>query len=426
MGEALAYDIVIVGGGPAGIAAACSAAECDKRVLVVDNMPAPGGNIWRGTGTPGHARPPLFETWSARLKRVELQPKFLSGATVFAAPGANRLCAETAEGVVEIQWQKLILATGARELFLPFPGWTLPNVFGVGGLQALAKGGWPVKGKRIVIAGTGPLLLACGAQLREEGATIPWIAEQAPFGNLFSMGMQLPLLAPSKIFQGMGLKWALRGVPFKMGSWVTEARGKGKLESVVISHGGKMREFACDYLACGFSLIPNLEVPRMLGCGIENDVVTTDDWGETSLEGVYCAGESRGIGGVDSSLLEGEIAGYTAAGARDEARHLMGHAKKANQFRRALAKAFALRPELAKLAKPETIVCRCEDVTHADLSAHATFRSAKLHTRCGMGPCQGRVCGGAVQTIFGWESASVRPPVLPVGVGALAEGGKSE
>ncbi|HVT79190.1 MAG TPA: FAD/NAD(P)-binding oxidoreductase, partial [Phycisphaerae bacterium] len=291
MAEALAYEIVIIGGGPAGIAAACAAAECDKQVLVVDNMPAPGGNIWRGTGTPGHPKPPLFEKWSARLKQVERQPRFLNGATIFAAPVANRLLAETAEGVIEIQWQKLILATGARELFLPFPGWTLPNVFGVGGLQALAKGGWPVKGKRIVIGGTGPLLLACGAQLRAEGATVPWIAEQAPFGKLFGMGMQLPLLAPSKISQGMGLKWALRGVPFKMGTWVTEARGKGKVESVVITDGAKSREIACDYLACGYNLIPNLEVPRLLGCAIENGAVTTDDWGETPLEGVFATGE---------------------------------------------------------------------------------------------------------------------------------------
>jgi hypothetical protein len=98
----------------------------------------------------------------------------------------------------------------------------------------------------------------------------------------------------------------------------------------------------------------------------------------------------------------------------------MSAARRAARFRAVLAETFKLRPELAKLARPDTIVCRCEDVTHGDLAAHPTFRSAKLQTRCGMGPCQGRICGGAVQTLYGWEGASVRPPVLPVSVGALA------
>src|SRR5262249_8760006 len=137
---------------------------------------------------------------------------------------------------------------------------------------------------------------------------------------------------------------------------------------------------------------------------------------------VYCAGESTGIGGLELSLVEGEIAGLAAADKRDVAQKLFPIREKHRKFADLLNRTFALHDELKQLAAPETIVCRCEDVTFERLRVHRSWRAAKLQTRCGMGPCQGRVCGGAVEFLFGWRAESVRPPALPVRVESLIRG----
>jgi hypothetical protein len=134
---------------------------------------------------------------------------------------------------------------------------------------------------------------------------------------------------------------------------------------------------------------------------------------------VYSAGETTGIGGLELSLVEGEIAGLAAAKKHDAARDLFPVRLKQRKFADLLNRTFALRGELKHLSTPETIVCRCEDVTFERLRAHTSWRAAKLQTRCGMGPCQGRVCGGAVEFLFGWRAESVRPPVFPVKIDSL-------
>ena len=162
------FDVLVVGGGPAGIAAASYAARSGRHVAIVDDNPALGGQIWRGE----QAKPGAREA-TAWFKKAR-KPGILSicGARVFDQPQAGLLLAETGDGARELRYRNLILATGARERFLPFPGWTLPNVCGAGGLQALAKTGLPLGGKRVVIAGSGPLLLAAGAFLRRCGANV--------------------------------------------------------------------------------------------------------------------------------------------------------------------------------------------------------------------------------------------------------------
>jgi NADPH-dependent 2,4-dienoyl-CoA reductase/sulfur reductase-like enzyme len=197
---------------------------------------------------------------------------------------------------------------------------------------------------------------------------------------------------------------------------VLAARGNNKLESVTLSRGGKI---ACDYLACGYHLVPNVELAELLGCKVEDGRVIIDDYQQTSVANVYSAGEATGIGGLELSLVEGEIAGLAIAGKHDEARSLFPVRRRQRKFANLLNRTFALRDELKQLPAPETIVCRCEDVTFAQLRAHHSWREAKLQTRCGMGPCQGRVCGGAVEFLFGWRAESVRPPVLPVRIESL-------
>src|SRR5262249_50202070 len=143
---------------------------------------------------------------------------------------------------------------------------------------------------------------------------------------------------------------------------------------------------------------------------------------QTSVTNVYCAGEATGIGGLELSLVEGEIAGLAIANRHDEARNLFSVREQQRKFAARWNRTFALRDELKQLPAPETIVCRCEDVTFERLKAHHSWREAKLQTRCGMGPCQGRVCGGAVEFLFGWHAESVRPPVTPVRIQSLIQG----
>jgi hypothetical protein len=177
---------------------------------------------------------------------------------------------------------------------------------------------------------------------------------------------------------------------------------------------------ACDYLACGFHLVPNLELQLLLGCKIRGACVEVDDFQQTSVQGILCAGEPTGVGGVELALLEGEIAGLAATGDTAKARTLFGERRKWQRFERLLDRTFRLRPELKDLPAAETIVCRCEDVAYSRLRDHKSWRAAKLQTRCGMGPCQGRVCGPAAQFLFHWNPDSVRPPVFPVRVESLA------
>jgi NADPH-dependent 2,4-dienoyl-CoA reductase/sulfur reductase-like enzyme len=407
-------DVLVVGAGPAGMAAAYRAAQSGVRVAVVDDNFAAGGQIWRGEQAKPSSRE--AQAWFERIRSVEIQ--LISGARVFEQPTKGTLLAETPEGVCELSYTSLVLATGARERFLPFPGWTLPNAMGAGGLQALVKTGLPVEGKRVVVAGSGPLLLAVGAYLRGRGAEVLLIAEQAASVRLarFIAG------SIGKVSQALSLKRQLRGVRYLNECWIVAAHGEDKLESVTLFRGGKRWQVACDYLACGFHLVPNVELAELLGCVVENGCVRVNQLQQTTVPQVYSAGETTGIGGLELSLVEGEIAGLAAAGKHADARQLFPAREKHRRFARLLNQTFALREELRQLPTPETIVCRCEDVTFGRLGAHNSWRAAKLQTRCGMGPCQGRVCGGAVEFLFGWRSESVRPPVLPVRVESLVRG----
>ncbi|HZS48551.1 MAG TPA: FAD/NAD(P)-binding oxidoreductase [Blastocatellia bacterium] len=401
-------DILIIGGGPAGLAAASSAAKNGRSVSIIDDNPNPGGQIWRGESSKSS-----IPQAAALLNKVkDLGVDFIGGARVFDQPEDHLLLAESLNDVLELQYSKLIIATGARERFLPFPGWTLPNVMGAGGLQALVKSGMPIDGKLVIIAGSGPLLLAVASYLYKHDAKIVLIAEQTSRSNLLKFGLGL-IGQPDKILQAIDIKKQLFGVPYKTNCWPVSAHGHGKLESVKLKQDDRTFEIDCDYLACGFHLIPNLELPALLGCETDDGVVKTDQFQQTSVPDIYCAGESTAIGGLDLSLVEGEIAGYAATGNEQQAEHLFNSRQKHRKFADLLNRTFELRDELKALPDQSTIVCRCEDVTFDRLRQYNEWRAAKLHTRCGMGPCQGRICGPAVEFFLGWKPESVRPPIFP-------------
>lgn len=423
----IASEILIIGGGAAGLAAAV-AASANSAVTIVDDNPHLGGQIWRAEM--GKIKSPDAKRL---IEQVDVgNVTIFNNAQVFGSNSHGCLLAETPGGRIELSFKKLILATGARERFLPFPGWTLQNVFGAGGLQAMVKGGLDVTNKRVVVSGTGALLLAVADHLKAKGANVICIAEQASAAkiNRFALGLWR---SPSKIAQAAVLRARLFGIPYLTDCWVTAAssegpfdgnaslqkaaRGKGiapALGTVTLMRKGKSWTVECDYLACGFHLVPNVELAAVLGCEIEKGLVSVDDLQQTSVENIYCAGEPTGIGGVEASLIEGKIAGLAASGQIDAAHTHFSERDKTRRFGNALNETFAFRAELKSLAAPDTIVCRCEDVEYGRLTEFANFRDAKLQTRCGMGPCQGRICGAATHFLFGWKPGSVRPPIFPV------------
>lgn len=424
MSLTISTDVLVIGAGPAGIAAATAAAEHGRRVTVLDDNRAAGGQIWRAASHTSN--PPKHDAKRARaLDRLQRSgAQLLTGRSVFNATATGLVetlqQSATCSGVKRFQYEQLILATGARERMLPFPGWTLPGVFGAGGLQALVRAGYSVAGRRVVVAGTGPLLLAVAAHLAEDGAMVSVVAEQAPLPQLARFGASL-WRQPAKLLQGARYRMSLRAAAYRTGSWVTEALPSADgsmLSAVRMTDGQRTWVEPCDLLACGYHLVPNTELAELLGCALHGRVVQVDEQQRTSLPHIFCVGEPTGIAGLDAAMVQGAVAGLACAGKSTAA--LRHRVQQERGFAARLERAFALRAELRSLPQPETIVCRCEDVRFAQMQGHAGWSDTKLHTRCGMGPCQARICGPAVEFLLGWQPVSVRQPLYPVPISALA------
>jgi len=414
--NAAACDLLIVGAGPAGMAAALAAAPSGARITLLDDNAAPGGQIWRD-GPAAHLPPVAMAQREALARHANVQLR--CGTRVVGLggrPGERALLLEDAEDGWTQHYARLILCTGARELLLPFPGWTLPGVTGAGGLQALIKGGLPVAGQRIVVAGSGPLLLAAARSARQAGAEVVRIAEQAGWAALAAFAARLPRW-PAKAAQAMGLMQA----SYRAASHLLAAQGDGRVQSVRLREGRRECEIACERLACGFGLIPNTELGQLLGGRLNaRGGLVVDSYQATGVDGLYAAGECTGFGGSERALVEGAIAGHAAVGDGAAARALWPQRARWQAFADTLHRHFALSPALRQLAQPDTLVCRCEDVPHAALAACGSWIDAKLHTRCGMGPCQGRVCGAAAQFLFGWTPAPPRHLLSPARIATLA------
>jgi NADPH-dependent 2,4-dienoyl-CoA reductase/sulfur reductase-like enzyme len=459
-------DVAVIGAGPAGVAAACRAAEAGCSVVVLDQAPAPGGQVWRPwlarggahsatapRSATGPASMPANRRAAAWLRRLAASgARLIAGAAVVdALPGAV-LLAESAGRALRVEAPRLILATGARELFLPFPGWTLPNVVGVGGAQALLKGGADLRRRRVVVAGSGPLLLPVAAALARAGAEILLVAEQAPTREVFRFAAGL-IRRPHLLAQAGRYRAAFWHSRYRCGVWVQAALDhpaghrehppapawpsgtaapagerppdrSSAVRAVTLTDGTRSWSVECDLLACAYGLVPNLELPRLAGCALDAGAprrVRVDDLQKSSVPDIWCAGETTGIGGLDLALASGQIAGLAAAGRAPDPRLLRrrdGHRRHAE----ALQETFRPRAELRRLATAETLVCRCEDVAVGRLDPAWTPRQAKLYTRAGMGPCQGRICGPALEHLFGWdEPDSVRPPLEPLPISAFAD-----
>lgn len=408
-----ACDLVVVGAGPGGLAAACRAAEAGLDVLVLDTQSEPGGQVWRGEARKGANR--LARRWLTRF--AASGARFRPGARVVAAPEPGVLLVEEGASSFAVRYGRAVLATGARERFLPFPGWTLPGVLGVSGLQVLVKDGLPIRGKRMVLAGTGPLLLAAAATIHAHGGEVLYIAEQASAASHWGFALQL-WRHPAKLLQGALMSAALISVPTSTDAWVIAAEGEGRVESVRLSVLGREEQLRCDYLGAAYGLVPNLEVARLLGCETSTGAVVVNERLETRVPKVHAVGELLGIGGVDQALVTGELAGLVAA-EQPIPVELERTWHRVRAFAAQLARHDAPRAELRRLATPDTLLCRCEDVPMSALEGCQNLREARLYARLGMGACQGRTCGTAAQTLFGWSGEDVRPPCLPARIGSL-------
>lgn len=416
----LRTDVAVVGAGPAGLSAALAAARAGVSVTLIDAQPGRGGQIWRGamTGTQGTA--------AKLLRALDACPNVCwlaqtEIAWVEAWADGRTLVLGGPDGLSRLHATRVILATGAVERFLPFPGWTLPGVTGAGALQAMVKGGLDVRGQRVVVAGSGPLLLAVAAGLRRAGARVLGVAEQAPLVSAARFGLAAARLG-GKAHESAGLAWALRGVSYWPDTYPVLAEGDGTLGCVTLRRAGRDVTLACDRLAVGFGLVPETRVAALLGCGLTDaGAVRVDAWGQTSVPGVYSAGEVTGVGGVDRARHEGAVVGCAATGQVERLRDVAAISARHAAFQAALESAFTLRPELRDLPAPDTVVCRCEDVLHRQLRSHASWTDAKLQTRCGMGACQGRVCGPATETLYGWRFSGVRPPLTPLPLSSLLD-----
>lgn len=409
-------DLLIVGAGPAGMSAALAAAPSGRAIVLVDDNPATGGQIWRDG-------PEVTLPAPARRLRDQLARhaniKLLCGTRVVglgAQPGQRALLLEDAHRGWTQPYQSLILCTGARELLLPFPGWTLPGVTGAGGLQALIKAGTPLRGQRIVVAGTGPLLLAAARSAHQAGARVLRIAEQADWRSLLRFACALPRW-PGKALQAA----AMAHPQYRSNTHVLQAAADGRLLQVDLRHPRGVERIACHRLACGFGLVPNTKLGQMLGCELDaQHALSVDAMLHTTVPGVFAAGECTGIGGNERAQIQGAIAGHAAVGEWALAATLTPQLARWQTFADTLHRHFALRAPLLSLARPDTLVCRCEDVPQSALADCTSWIDAKLHTRCGMGACQGRICGAATQALYGWQPAPPKHLLAPTRIDTLA------
>lgn len=434
MMEELHVDVAVVGGGPAGMCAALAAARMGRSVALIDEYAAPGGQIWRRRfDEVGEAAPRSLPGAARELcaALADSSVRVLSGASVWAAPSPSELLLT---GPVErVRAGAVVLATGAYDRPVAFPGWTLPGVMTAGGAQALAKGQGVVPGRRVLLAGAGPFLLPVAAQLAARGAKVVAVAEASRRRDWARVS---PRMAghPDKLREYLGYRRRVRRIEW--GHVLVRAEGASRVESATIAEcgpdwapTGRERTFAVDAVCTAYGFLPSVDLARALGCELRGDAVAHDADMATSVPGVYVAGEASGIGGSDLAQAEGELAGRMAAGhgrGTPELAALRARRAKLASFAGILGELFDPRPGLRTLATPDTILCRCEDVSQGTVDAAvaggATSMSAlKVVTRCGQGPCQGRTCERLVAARLPGEPArfSSRAPMRPVQLDVL-------
>ncbi|MEU5875744.1 FAD-dependent oxidoreductase [Glycomyces sp. NPDC047369] len=449
--------VLVIGAGPAGLSAAVAASDAGARVTLIDSGDGLGGQYWRHLPPqrPAQREARLHHGWPAfdRLRGSLAGVEVVTEAQVWAIETADGIAVHVQVGPADAGGRTartftpdaLVLATGAHDRTLPFPGWNLPGVYSAGAAQALAKGERVAVGRRAVVAGAGPFLLPVAQSLTAAGAHVLGVFEAARPAALARGWLPRPWRLLGAAHKGGELAGYAahhlgRRVPYRLGRAVVEARGDGRVEEVVIARldadwspiPGTERTLAADAVCVSHGFTPRLELPIAAGCRIGPDrFVAVDADQRTSVASVYAAGEITGIGGVDAALVEGRIAGARAAGAPAAAADLKRRTA-TTDFARRIDAAHGIRRGWTAWLRDDTVVCRCEEVLYGRLRGaaaatdQASLRSVKLTSRAGLGICQARMCGRTVEELTGADPARAedttdrRPLAAPIRLGDLA------
>jgi NADPH-dependent 2,4-dienoyl-CoA reductase/sulfur reductase-like enzyme len=448
-----AYDVAVVGAGPAGLAAATHAARAGLATVLFDEQPAAGGQIYRAiTASPLKAGTILGDDYWRGARLVEAfqasGAQHVAGATVWSLSQDREIGVSHAGTARFVRARRVILATGAIERPFPLPGWTLPGVMTAGAAQILLKSAALVPRGRTVLAGSGPLLWLLARQFLGSGAEIAAILDTTPRANRRRALPFAPAFLASPYFrQGLALLRAVHNrVRVVEGVGSLAAEGSGRLEAVRYTTARGEERLPADLLLLHRGIVPNVNLAMAAGIAHRWDdaqrcfvpVLGAD--GATSVDGIAMAGDGGGIAGAEAAAEQGRLAAVGAirvlkpeaaaalAGAEAEARRALARWRRGRRFLDAL-----YRPDPTPPAG-DTIVCRCEEVPAREIAAAVAEgctgpNQLKAFTRCGMGPCQGRLCGLTVTELIaaarGVSPAEVgyyrlRPPVKPVTLGELA------
>lgn len=458
--------LVIIGGGPAGMAAATEAARAGA-ITLIDEAPCLGGQIYRQIPEAFSFRNASAlgkdfrrgEALRAELRNYKERVTIIPRTTVLGLSPIREIVWAREQTAGTMYAERLILATGAYERSVPFPGWTLPGVMTAGGAQRLIKTLQVRPGRRAVVAGTGPLLLVVANQLRSVGAEVVAVLEAGrhPWWPRFLTKAWGEWSLLKDAFDcWYGLRRA--GIPLRFNHTVFAAHGDDGVEGVTYGPihpttwrpiRERVQQVEVDLLIVGFGLVPNVELTTLAGCDhgyvpeLGGWVPVRNAYTETTVPGVFAVGDGAGIRGVQVAVAEGRIAGITVAEQTGLLRHAEADRRRAPfnarlksllGVRTVLDEMSRIRAGLSQLATPETVVCRCEEVALAEVEAALAagardLQAVKLFTRLGMGPCQGRNCAPAMGPYICQATGRApeqvgrinpRLPVKPVTLGALA------
>lgn len=456
-------DLLVIGGGPAGLAAARAAALHGVDVVLLDERDHLGGQYFkqRSVAAPNdRPRDAQMIAGANLIGAVErLGVRIHTQAIVWGAFRPLELAVVLDGQSVLFRPKRLILATGAFERAVPMPGWTLPGVMTTGAAQTLLRSHGLAAGKRILIAGNGPLNFQLAHELIEAGANVVAVAETAPRPGLRSVAATVGMLnAPALAARGLGYVARIlnSGAKIHYGSILTRIEGETCARRAYISRldaagsliPGSAAGYDADLVCMGFGLQPASELARLLGCEQFFDpvrgtfVVRADADGATSVPGVAVAGDGGGMVGAQAALAQGWIAGCAAAQAlgRDPTGSILSETsrqrrrlRRHEQFQASLWQLFRGPRLHHQLADQDTRICRCENVTLAEIVREldggiTTVGALKRATRAGMGRCQGRYCGPVLANLLAEKTQvpvsdaltfAPRPPVRPVPVGAI-------
>lgn len=448
------YDLIVIGAGPSGLAAAVTASRLGLDTLVVDEQPEPGGQIYRSMersrpenidtlGKDYFAGKPLVEMFRASTATYMPSTTVLNIANQFEL---DVLC----KGVTHrVRGQRMIVSIGATERPVPMKNWTLPGVMGAAAADILFKSANMVPEAPVVIAGSGPLLLLAACHLVDNGADIAAIVETASVKDYLRAVPYLPkaLLRADYLMKGMQMRLKLKraGIPLYLGCRDLEVLGKERAEGLRFSYRGKKKEFAARSVLLHEGVVPNLRLSQALNCEHEwyqpqrYWKPKLDEWGQTSVAGVSIAGDASGIGGGPIATLTGHLAALDTAcklgriTTKERDRLAIEHRKQLHRdrlFRPFLDHVFPPNPQTLNPGDDDVLVCRCEEITAGQIReaiAQGARHPAQIKgkTRSGMGPCQGRMCGATLTEMIAASCAidikevgtlHVRTPIKPLSI----------